>query len=163
MISREGSPYTWLLRILLCFLASAVSTAVLLPGFSLLRLLLAALAWYAAYRLLLITIIEYEYLLTNGLLDVDKIVARRKRRRLISVSLPTVAAFGRYHPAAHSHRAYHARILACKHRRSSDLWYCIVPAEHGQTLIVFHANQALLEAIKHYLPQEILHEASRLQ
>ena len=40
---------------------------------------------YGAYFLIRRTNIEFEYILTNGELDIDRIVAKRKRKRIITV------------------------------------------------------------------------------
>ena len=39
---------------------------------------------------------EYEYILTNDDLDIDKITGKRKRKRLITLKMNTVEEFGIY-------------------------------------------------------------------
>ncbi|MDR0987195.1 MAG: hypothetical protein LBL98_05835 [Ruminococcus sp.] len=39
--------------------------------------------------------IEYEYILTNDELDIDKIIAKRKRKRLISIKMSSVTEFAK--------------------------------------------------------------------
>ena len=46
--------------------------------------------WYGAYVLVGRTEIEYEYILTNGILDIDKIMARRTRKRVISIDFKSI-------------------------------------------------------------------------
>ncbi|MDR0974908.1 MAG: hypothetical protein LBL80_04360 [Ruminococcus sp.] len=39
--------------------------------------------------------VEYEYILTNDELDIDKIIAKRKRKRLISIKMSNVTDFAK--------------------------------------------------------------------
>ena len=50
-------------------------------------LLITCAIIYGAYFLITGTSVEYEYAVTNGEMDVDKIIARRKRVHLITVCL----------------------------------------------------------------------------
>lgn len=75
-------------------------------------------AIYGAYWLISGMSIEYEYILTNGEIDVDKIIAQRKRKRLVTVSAKTFEAFGPYKPEEHVNRNYDSRILACESETS---------------------------------------------
>ena len=52
-------------------------------------------AVYLGYYLVTSLNIEYEYILTNGEVDFDKITAQRSRKRLISVKLNTAVDFGK--------------------------------------------------------------------
>ena len=40
-------------------------------------------SWFGAYMLMNSRYIEYEYILTNNELDVDKIYAKRRRKRIV--------------------------------------------------------------------------------
>ena len=40
--------------------------------------------------------IEYEYILTNNDLDIDKVIGKRKRKRMISLDVSTAEAFAPY-------------------------------------------------------------------
>ncbi len=48
-------------------------------------LLLIAASWYGAYMLMKSRMTEYEYTLTNSEMDIDKIMAKRRRKRVLSV------------------------------------------------------------------------------
>lgn len=57
-------------------------------------LLITCAIIYGAYFLITGTSVEYEYAVTNGEMDVDKIIARRKRVHLITVSTAKFDAYG---------------------------------------------------------------------
>lgn len=46
--------------------------------------------WYGAMRLKSKTNVEYEYILTNSILDIDRITAQKKRKRIISVDFQNI-------------------------------------------------------------------------
>lgn len=48
-------------------------------------LLLIAASWYGAYMLMKSRMTEYEYTLTNSEMDIDKIMAKKRRKRVLSV------------------------------------------------------------------------------
>jgi predicted mannosyl-3-phosphoglycerate phosphatase (HAD superfamily) len=104
--------------------------------------------------------VEFEYAVTNGEIDFDKIVAQRKRTRFASVNCREVEGFGRYKAAEHQSREYAGRIFACDSPDSESLWYLVTRLkDKGLTLIVFNANDKMLNGIKPFLPRPIMHEA----
>ena len=53
-------------------------------------LLLIVGVWWGAFRLIRGRSIEYEYILTNNELDIDKIIAQRGRKRLCSINFKEI-------------------------------------------------------------------------
>lgn len=104
------------------------------------------------YYLITAMNVEYEYTVTNGEMDVDMIVAKRRRSRLITFHASNVEAFGPYLYQDHSGNRYQDTVMACEHPRAESLWYCVarVPGR-GSVLVVFSANQKLLDAIRPFL------------
>ncbi len=49
--------------------------------------------WYGAVYLIRMGNVEYEYILTNSVLDIDKIIAKRSRKRMISIELAHIDGF----------------------------------------------------------------------
>lgn len=47
-------------------------------------------AWYGAVQLMCRSDIEYEYVLTNSVLDIDRITAKKKRKRMISIDFKNI-------------------------------------------------------------------------
>ena len=50
--------------------------------------------FYGCYIYALYRRIEYEYIFTNGDLDIDKIMGQRKRKRLATIDMATLTQFG---------------------------------------------------------------------
>lgn len=55
-----------------------------------LGIILIAFVWYGFYLLLNSRNLEYEYILTNGELDIDKIIAKNGRKRVITIDFREV-------------------------------------------------------------------------
>ena len=116
---------------------------------------LACGALYGGYYLLTSQSVEYEYIVTNGEMDVDKIIARRKRKRLVTVKARTFEAFGTYKPAEHANAQYTNRIYACGNINATDNYYAVMNhAKLGRTLLVFSPNDRILSALKPYISRQ---------
>ena len=164
IVKRRLTPLQIGLRILIV-LAAILLTVVLvgllpyLYNFATIILLLVAGIIYGAYWLFISFSIEFETSFTNGELDIDKIIARKRRKRLATVKCKDAQAFGQYKESEHQQAAYKTRIIACDDPKSDNVWYMVV--EHntlGRTLAVFNANEKLLKAMKTYLPKTLVFE-----
>lgn len=119
--------------------------------FSMLGLLLAVGAVYGAYYLISGMNIEYEYILTNGEIDVDKIIARRKRKRLVTVDTRTFTEFGLYKsvPSVDSNVTV---IMACSSVEAPNTYYGICDhSKFGKCMLVFNPNEKILNHAKQYI------------
>ncbi len=77
----------------------AVSLFLFLFVFPLLGLLLFFGVIWGGWYLITNTDCEYEYIVTNGEMDIDKIIAKRKRIRLMTVKASAFEDFGEYENA----------------------------------------------------------------
>lgn len=91
------------------------------------------------------TIIEYEYIVTNDDLDIDKIIGMRKRKRLITVSLRTVTEIAPYS----SDTDLNADVTVVAHDNTGeDMWYIIADTDnYGRLAVIFNANETTRENI----------------
>ena len=100
--------------------------------------------------------VEYEYILTNGEIDVDKIIAQRKRKRLVTVSAKTFEAFGPYKMAEHANRNYDNRILACESEDSPGVYYATFRHNTlGHCLLVFNPDDRIIQGVKSFIPRTV--------
>lgn len=89
---KDGIDYAIIAGIILLGIIITAVCVLIIGGFSIgIAFLLIAAAWYGAYLLIHMRNLEYEYILTNSDLDIDKIVAKRGRKRLISVNLKEIS------------------------------------------------------------------------
>ena len=149
------------------FLAAAVISVIcfvlLFPiGAGGIGMLLIAGAFYGAYYLGTSRNKEFEYIVTNGEMDVDCIMARRKRKRLITVKCKDFEAIGPYDPAKHQNANYKTRIIACDSETSKNVWYCVVNHKTmGRTLVVFNATSRILESFRIFIPRLLLNDFNK--
>lgn len=82
---------------------------------------------------------EYEYIVTNDDLDIDKISGKRKRKRLISVDLKSVDDFGPY--LNETELNPDVTVLA-EDGTGIDLWYVFIETEStGKVAIIFNPDE----------------------
>jgi len=144
-------------------LIAFLSIVFLMPiGAGGISLLLACGAIYGAYYLGSSLNKEFEYIVTNGEMDVDCIMARRKRKRLITVKVKDFEAIGPYKPEQHKNKTYQTRIIACDSEDSKNVWYVVVHHKTmGSTLVVFNATARTLEAFRTFMPRLLLNDFNR--
>ena len=98
---------------------------------------------------------EFEYIFTNGDLDIDKIIAKQKRERKITIDVETTEKLFKYSENAAKSGNYSKVIYACVPDEES---VCLV-ARHkkeGLCLLVFAPEEKLLSKIKEFIPRNIL-------
>ena len=100
--------------------------------------------------------IEFEVIVTNGGMDVDKIIARRDRKRLASVNCANFEEFGKYNPEASKAQSCNTVIMACDSEKSDNVYYGIYrhPSK-GKTMLVFNANEKVLANMKPYVQRNV--------
>lgn len=121
-------------------------------GNFLVGLVLAGVALWGTYYIIGGFYTEYEYIFTNGDLDVDKIMGQRKRKRLITVELKTATVFDKAENAEEANRA----IVDVSYRQSDCNYY--IDFNHkdlGNARMIFTPNEEMIEIINHSLPRSV--------
>lgn len=119
---------------------------------------LAACIW-GGWMLLRRFQLEYEYILTNFDLDIDTIIAQRKRKRMLSINLHEIDQFARFDE---NHRSHVESANVQKHLDASthvdgETWYLIFNHKNfGRTLLLFSPDERLQKAVKAAKPQAAL-------
>ena len=98
----------------------------------------AGAIWLAVYIMQGLNV-EYEYIVTNDDLDIDKISGKRKRKRLISVDLKSVDDFGPY--LNETELNPDVTVLA-EDGTGIDMWYVFIETEStGKVAIIFNPDE----------------------
>ncbi len=121
--------------------------------FAYLTLLVCIAVLFAAWKLIGRYYIEFEYALTNGLIDIDKITNAKKRKRLLATECKYIEAYGKYDAKTHSGKNYRQRIFAAN-PNSANL-FCFICSQEGKgtTLVVLEPNEKFMEALRMFLPK----------
>ncbi|PWM38479.1 MAG: hypothetical protein DBX66_03750 [Clostridiales bacterium] len=164
LIKKRSTPRDLLLKVLIILTGIALVFALfflspLLGFFSMFGYLAIAGAVYGMWYLVTAMNVEFEYVLTNGDIDVDKIIAQRKRKRLVSVKCSSFEELGKYKAAEHQNKTYQTKLMVCSNPEDPEVWYAVFNhAKLGRTLLVFNASEAMLENMKKYLPRQLAFE-----
>ena len=104
--------------------------------------------------------VEYEYVLTNDELDIDRIVSRERRKNVLNVNVKTIEILA---PAngEHSQKMKNKSI-----RRSFDYssginddrkWFAIYEdPKEGKTLVLFDPPRKMRDGIRSYIPRNVM-------
>ncbi len=128
-----------------------------LAGFSLLMLgqglipfvglVMAALTGYGTYFLVQNMYVEYEYTFTNGELDIDKIIAKKKRKSLLSTDTGKFTAFGKYDEDAPDESDDMTVVFATNNLASEEYYADFPHEQYGSTRLVFCPDERMLENV----------------
>ena len=131
----------------------AVALIVVVWIFGILAVIATVGIIYGAWWLVTAQNVEYEYCVTNGDIDVDMIVARRKRKRLVSVSGRKIRALAPYDPAKPLGK-FQRTVLVAPSVKEEGLWYFTYHSKkNGDTLVVFMPDDRVLGALYDGLPK----------
>ena len=109
---------------------------------------------YGAWWLITQQNIEYEYSVTNGDIDIDQIIARRKRKRIVSVGGHKIESAGRYDPAKWANRRMDRVVMAAPSLKEDGLYFFTYRSKkRGHTLVVFQPDQRVSDAFYKGLPR----------
>lgn len=125
-------------------------------------ILLAAGALYGAYYLTTGFDNEYEYLLTNGEMDFDKIIAQRSRKRLVTVRLDTAKEFAEF--TENTELDSSANMVYADDNTGENVWYLRVDhKELGDTYVIFTPNEEMRELMIRFMPRQLQAQLKRQQ
>ncbi len=157
-IRKNGKAIASLIGIwLLAFVLTALLFLTMILG-SLTLLVIAGLL-YGAFKLSGLFNIEYEYIVTNGTFDVDKIVNKSSRKRIMSFELSTVSRLEKYNGAQLNNIDAKKVLTACD--TSDENTYLLVSEKEGKGVqyLVFSPNEKMQSAIVKFLPKFIANSA----
>lgn len=112
---------------------------------------------YGAYKLSTLFYIEYEYIITNGSFDIDKITAKSSRKRVISFELSEVDNLEKYNPAAKDN--CDAKLITCNENDPGAYKMTVVGKENKKTVIVFAPDERIKQAMSKFLPRFVSNSA----
>lgn len=145
-----------IIAMILIILCSAVGATLLFmystaPGYTLLVLGAGAVIW-GAYKIVLLFFIEYEYIITNGTIDIDKITAKSSRSRIVSFDCKNILRGGKYSKDSKPVTDASETLVFCN-LDDQDIYYMLVDYSGKKRLIVFAPNAKMRAAIKECVPR----------
>ena len=122
--------------------------------FSSLFIAVDALIVFGAYKLYSMLNIEYEYIITNSTMDIDKIIAKSSRKRIVSFDLTAVLRIEKFTGILPSDIAKNC-FFACNEKDENA--YLLVYKSEGkpQQAFVFAPDDRMISGMKNFLPRHI--------
>ncbi len=117
----------------------------------------AGLVYLAYYGITLLDV-EYEYTVTSGEMDVDKIIHRRKRKRVISVHARTFELVAPVGDPLHKSQenGTFTRVIDVASAPNSDGAYYAIFSKDGQRIkMIFEPNDRMIEAFYAVAPRNV--------
>ncbi len=164
MIKQKKTPATLIKKILIYFAAVIISLMVMIvmmifPSMFIGLIPMAILIiFYAAYRISSSFDVEFEYILTNGELDVDKITHKKSRKRLMTIHCKSFIEFEKYsaNDAKSGNDGEFAKIIDASAKSETYDDYYAVFYKNGQKIkLIFNPTQKMIEMFKLYAPRVV--------
>lgn len=122
-----------------------------------LSMIASVICLYFTWFLSSLSNIEYEYIHTNKDFDIDKIISKRRRRRLITVNCDNVEVLDVFTPEILQNSTAYDKKLFCHGYSENNPYYLIArTVNHGRVLVVFSPDERTLEGLKKSVPKTVL-------
>lgn len=148
---------TYLCKILVWFLAVLISITcfyfAIQTKFSFLILISAALI-YSAYKVNSMLNIEFEYISTNGSVDVDKIINKSSRKRLVAFECNKVEGVVEYTDSYKKNNG--VKTFVCTDSLDDAYIFTVQTKEFGKCDIILSPNQEFINHIKLFIPRSLI-------
>lgn len=117
----------------------------------------AFFALYGAYYLVTGLYVEYEYAVTNSNITIDKIIAKRSRKRIISVDIKRFNTLKKFNDSDFSKKSYRKIFKASITPEGEDVYGAEMHLDKfgGECLLLFSPSEKVMEAMKPHLKNAI--------
>lgn len=117
-----------------------------------------AAVFYFAYILATSRNLEYEYSMVNHEIDIDKIMNQKRRKRLITLNVKKMEAFGKKGRGA-DYEKYISdssvkKIYACADKTADNVFYAVYFNEGTKYMLIFSPKQEIVDMIVKFNPRE---------
>ena len=113
---------------------------------------------YGAWYLAGMRNLEFEYALTNGELDIDRIQARRKRKRIFSAHGKEFELVAPVRSAYYSNelKALKKVIDASAGKDAEGVWFILTHIGGERGIILFQPTSGMIDALWHVNPRKVM-------
>lgn len=159
IIERKKNIFDYMIIFSIFFISLFVALLILIFfNISPVSVMLIAALGYLVYYLISLRKIEYEYAFTNGELDIDKIIAQKKRKRIFSASCRDFEIFRKYDGKGHNNDIADVpkKIKAVTSMDSENIYFFIAKYKGGKTLVFFEPDKRMLDSLKPYVSKKMI-------
>ena len=124
------------------------------PGFS---LLLVFAIFYLAYLLITMRNIEFEYAVTNGDLDIDKITDQKKRKSVFNANCKDFEVVARIESDKYTNEIKECKNIKdfTSHAKNSEIWFIYMRQEKSPVVVFFEPTTQMIDNFFTFNPSKI--------
>lgn len=156
LVKRKNTPKDTILKgLTIGLIALLIGAGIFL--FNPIFLILGMVLGFVAYYLILPNFdLEYEYLYVGGDIDIDKIMARRKRKRIASYSKDNLEVMA---PTGSDHVASYEKNAKIKDYTSADpekkTWTLVYGTENSSDVIRLELTEEIAKDMRRFAPRKV--------
>lgn len=134
-----------------------VGVAMFVPILGQMWLFFAAGIIYVSYLLTSTRNVEFEYAVTNGDLDIDKIIAQRKRKRIFSANCKTFEVVARVKSEHYTpqYKSIKNQIDCTSTKDADGVYFVVLNYKNEQTVVYFEPTEKMLQSFKTFIPRKV--------
>lgn len=127
--------------------------------FIMVSLFAAAFDVYACWYVITGRNQEFEYIITNNNLTIDRVMAKRRRKHVINVNIKNIKEMHKIKSKKLDDSSVKKIIYAGKTENGADEYQALVKTEkYGDAIIIFSPNEKTLAAMKSFLAQNVVRD-----
>jgi len=141
-----------------CILVSVLSLIIIPALASISVFLLVAVAYGGIYLTNQLNV-EYEYIQTNNEIDIDKIVSKKSRKRVITIDFKEIEICASVKSSEHKYEYENTgniqRTYDCTGDGVSGVYFVDIPVEGGKNRVLFQPPVKMIENAQKFNPRKI--------
>ncbi len=118
--------------------------------------------WYGVYNLRLAQSIEFEYSFINGSVDIDKIIAKKKRKRVVSFDIKDAELMARIdddeHNSVYKNTPQGVSVINCTAPGNGEVYFVYVTEGNKRRLILISPSERMIEGLWKHNPSAVVHK-----
>lgn len=135
----------------------AQSVGSMFSGFS---LLIVAAIWYGVYWVVNYRNVEFEYILTNSEIDIDKIIAKKRRKRLLSFDFKEAEILANIKDGDHNYeyknQSKQVKLFDCTgNPDNGNIYFSDFSKDGEKSRLLFQPTSKMLDSIAKLCPRKV--------
>jgi hypothetical protein len=129
-----------------------------IPSISSIVIIIIAGLVYITYRVIASKNIEFEYIVVNDDIDIDKIISKKKRSRIFSASCKDFEILAKLNGSHYddNFKNIRNRIEAVSSMNSNDVYFAVLNYRGEKTIVFFEPDDRMLNVFKTYIPRKVI-------
>lgn len=122
-------------------------------------LVLIALLWYGAYLIISMQNVEYEYILTNSEMDMDKIMSKKGRKHLVSFDFKEISVCANIQDNEHNHDYKNVTVDKTYDivgdKNGGNIYFADFTQDNQRVRVLFQPTYKMINSAKRFNPRNI--------